>query len=119
MLIKNFLFICTVQGYCNVGFILFIYINFARTYYFINDAYLLHYLLTPIIYAYYLRLFTSLMMNDDFDIDIDRNFFSLGSILDTSNDEKFDSIKFNDMFDSSYCYDLKKITLMYVHCLGK
>ena len=46
-------------------------------------------------------------MNDDFDIDIDRNFFSLGSILDTSNDEKFDSIKFNDMFDNSYCYDLK------------
>ena len=40
------------------------------------------------------------MINDELDIDIDHNFYSLGSVLGTTNSERFDSIKFNNMFEN-------------------
>ena len=50
---------------------------------------------------------TLFMLDNESDIDIDSNFFSLGAVLGTSNDEKFDATKFNDIFNENHCNDLK------------
>ena len=46
-------------------------------------------------------------MNNEFDIDIDSNFLSLGAVLGDTDDIKFDSEKFNTMFEGNHSNDLK------------
>ena len=46
-------------------------------------------------------------MNNEIAFDIDSNFYSLGAVLGTADDAKFDSDKFNSMFDGNHDKDLK------------